>query len=185
MKKYLSWGLLVLLSLVFLSACGTEDTGAEKVSGDGDSSEETTEPKEEEKEEAPAEDKVFAVGDEVQLGDITVKIESASFTDPAEYSESQNGKVITMDVSVKNQGDETVFVDGTEFSMSTAEGNMVDDYYGYDELELSGEIRSEKQMQGKLYFDVPESDTYELVYEPTFSWSGDEIVWDIPSADLQ
>ncbi|MGP4063030.1 DUF4352 domain-containing protein [Halobacillus sp. H74] len=182
MKKLFKWGLIVIVGLVVLSFIfGDEDDSATKV----DNNESTEASAEGEKEEAPAEDKVFSVGDEVQLGDILVTIDSAKYTEAAEYTESKNGKIITLDATIKNNGSEEIYADATEFTMATPDGNMAEGYFGYNELELSGEIRDGKQLKGKLYFDVPEAEYYELYYEPTFSWSGDEIEWKIEKSELQ
>ncbi|MDG5471372.1 DUF4352 domain-containing protein [Jeotgalibacillus sp. ET6] len=122
---------------------------------------------------------VYTVGDTVNIEGMELTINSASFTSPAEYSEAANGTVLTVDVSLKNTNDEQVFIDNTEFAIYDAEGIKMDDYYGYDDMALSDSVNSGKQVNGKLYFDVTEQDTYEMIYTPSFSWESVEITFDI------
>mgnify|MGYP006316450011 FL=1 len=55
----------------------------------------------------------------------------------------------------------------------------MEDYYGYDEMAISDNVNAGKQLQGKLYFDVKEQETFELIYTPTFTMDSKEIIFDI------
>lgn len=170
-KKFLSLIGAVVIGGTLLTACG--ETEVKDVTNGSDA------PKTESKEEAPKEDKVYKVGETVSVDGMEITINSASFTEPAEYSESVNGKILTLDVTAKNSNDEQAFIDNTEFAIYDAEGNKLDDYYGYDDMPISDNVNSGKQLQGKLYFDVPEQATYEMIYTPSFSWDSVEITFDI------
>jgi hypothetical protein len=52
-------------------------------------------------------------------------------------------------------------------------------YFGGDDLDISGDINKGKKLSGTLTYDVPEGSNYELIYEPTFSWTEQSITWDI------
>ncbi|MEH7117252.1 DUF4352 domain-containing protein [Neobacillus vireti] len=125
-----------------------------------------------------AEDKVFAVGDTVKVNGLEVTITKASFTQPNQYTQAEKGKVLTLDMTAKNTG-ESAFIDNTEFNLYDAQGNQLKEYFGYDEMAISGDVNKGKQLTGKLYFDVPQADSYELIYKPSFTLDNKEIKWNI------
>ncbi|MFK3936597.1 DUF4352 domain-containing protein [Alkalihalobacillus sp. NPDC078783] len=178
-----------LSSIVALAACGTEDdssTGASKVEKDDTETEEVaadteenTDDAETEEEEVEPEELIFAVGDTVDLGDgREVTITSAGYTDPAEYGEPDNGKVLTIEMTVDNQSDDSFFIDNTDFTLSDENGSVMDQYYSYDEMAISEDIPKGKNKAGKLYFDVAESSEFELQFEDTWTWDETEpVIW--------
>ncbi|MCY8668823.1 DUF4352 domain-containing protein [Bacillus haynesii] len=168
MKKFLALLGAVVVGGAVLSACG--ETEVKDVSGDK---------KEEAKEEKKDENKVYGVGDTVSVDGMEITIKSAKFTDPTQYTKAKNGKVLTLEVTAKNSNDEQAFIDNSEFAVYDKDGNKVDDYFGYDEIAISGNVNAGKQMQGKVYFDVPEQDSYELLYTPSFSMDSKEVKFDI------
>lgn len=167
MKKSLLLSLPIAAALL-LGACG--ETTVEKVDGKENQS---TEKKKEEKK-----DVVYKVGDTVKVNGVEITITKAAFTAPAEYSEAKNGKVLTLDVKVKNSSDSQAFVDNTEFGLSYGD-TQAEDYYGYNDLAISQELNKGKQTTGKLYFDVKPAKSYELIYSPTFAFDSKEIKWKI------
>jgi Domain of unknown function (DUF4352) len=128
--------------------------------------------------------KVWKVGETISINGLEITITSAKYTPPAEYSEPEKGKIITLEVIAKNNSEENVYVDNTEFTISDAEGNMHEQYYGYD-YNFSNEVKVGKQYSGKIAFDVPESDYYEIYYEPSFSWDNGEIKFKVTKEELQ
>lgn len=171
MKKQL-WSLAAIALL--LGACG--ETTVEKVETDTSSEEVAAEEEATEEEAAP---EFYKVGDTVSVDGVNLTITSASFTDPAEYSEVENDKVLTLEVAVENTNDTSSLVDSTDFSLYDAEGNQMSDYYSYDEMPISTDLNAGKKAKGKLYFDVTEGTTYELIYVPFFSLDGKEVKWNI------
>jgi hypothetical protein len=162
-------GAVVLVGGI-LSACTTEVEEVEKSS-------ET--PKQETQQEEKVEDKVFKVGDTVKVNGVEITITKASFTEPAEFTPAEKGKVLTIEIATNNVESDSAFIDSTEFNLYDKEGNQLPEYYGYDELAISGDINKGKKLNGKLYFDVPEADSYELVYKPSFTLDNKEIKWTI------
>lgn len=130
-------------------------------------------------------EETYKVGDNVSIDGVEITIKSAKFTDAAEYGEPQKGKVITLEVAVKNNSKENAYVDNTEFTISDAEGNMHEQYYSYDDTSFSNEVKVGKQYAGKVAFDVPESDSYEIYYEPSFSMNEGEIKFVVSKEELQ
>lgn len=164
----------VLLSGSLLAGCGTtvEDV-SEDASGDAPKQEEKADKQEE------AKNKVYGIGDTVKVDGVEITLTGASFTDPAEYSPSENGKVLTIDVSVVNSSDSEQLIDNTDFSIYDAEGNKMSDYYGYDDMAISDTINKGKKLQGKLYYDVTEQGSYEVIYTPMFSMDNTEVTFEV------
>ena len=130
-------------------------------------------------EEQKPEDKVYKVGDVIKVNGVELSIVSAKFTTPQQYVEPEKGKVLTLEVEVVNNSETKAFIDNTEFNLYDKEGNSLEQYYGYDDLAISGDINKGKKLTGKLYFDVPALEAYELIYTPTFSTEGTEIKFNI------
>ncbi|MED4128262.1 DUF4352 domain-containing protein [Shouchella miscanthi] len=108
-----------------------------------------------------------------------LSIEGAEFTEPAEYSEPE-GRILTIDVSVVNNSDESQMVDSTDFNIYDANGSLQDSYFGYSEMAISGSINQGRNNSGKLFYDVVEQDEpYELTYNPFFVWDNVEITFEI------
>jgi len=161
--------IIVIVIIIAVAASGGDDSSntGEKV---GENKAEET------KKEEP---KTFVVGDTVDLNGLEITIADAKFVQASEYSPAEQGKVLQMNVNVTNNKDDKAFIDNTEFNLYDAEGNSLDFYYGGDGLDLSGDVNAGKKMSGTLTFDVPESDSYELIYEPSFSWTDEQVTWDI------
>jgi uncharacterized protein YqkB len=168
-KKFFKWTAIIIVGLVVVSMFLGDDEETPTTAKVG---EKKVEQKEEKK------DQVYKVGDTIQVGDLQLTITKASFTNPAEYSPSKKGKVLTLEIATENKG-ESAFIDSSDFNIYDKEGNQLDDYFGYDEMAISGDLNKGKKMAGKLYYDVPQSDSYELIYEPTFSWSDEEYKFNI------
>ncbi|MDT0150029.1 DUF4352 domain-containing protein [Priestia aryabhattai] len=171
-KKLLAVVGSVVVAGSILAAC-SETTVEKKESGSkteetaSDSKSETTE------------DKTFKVGDTVSVNDVDITITKAEFTSPEQYTPAEKGKVLTLEVTAKNGSSEQQFVDNTDFAVYDENGVKVEDYYGYDQMAISDNINKGRQLNGKLYYDVPEQGSYELVYTPSFSWDGKEVKWNI------
>lgn len=164
---------IFLTSALLLGACG--ETEVEQVDN-GATTEESASTEEKATEEQT--DKVFSVGDTVKVNGLQITVAEASYTEPEEYSESANGKILTLVVNTENTG-ESAYIDSNEFNLYDSEGNQLEPYYGYMDMAISGDINKGKKLSGKLYYDVAEAESYELIYKPSFSFDDKEIVWNI------
>lgn len=135
--------------------------------------------KQEAKKEESAKDKVYKIGDTVKVDGLKVTFTGASYTTPNEYTKAEKGKVLTVEVATENTGDTQAFVDNTEFNAYDKDGNQLEQYFGYDDMAISGDVNKGKKLNGKLYFDVPEQDSYEIVYSPTFAMDSTEIKFEV------
>ena len=171
--KFIMFGIggLIVLGIV-ISMLGGEDTTTTSSTG-------TKVGESEAKQEEKVEDKTFKVGDKIDLDGLEVTIASAKYINASEYTPATKGKVLRMDVNVTNNTDNKVFFDSSEFNLYDSEGNAMEMYFGGDDLDISGDINKGKKLSGTLTYDVPEGSNYELIYEPTFSWTEQSITWDI------
>jgi uncharacterized lipoprotein NlpE involved in copper resistance len=160
--------LTVVLSLFVLALVGC--TNVEEVKSDAQP---------QKKEEPKVEDKVYQVGEKLKVNGVEIVITKASFSAPQQFTAPKNGKVLTLEVDFNNQSETQVFVDNTEFNIYTKDGNKLEPYFGYEELALTGEINKGKKLSGKLYFDVKEADSYELIYKPMFTLDNKEVKFNI------
>jgi len=176
MKKFFKWFAIIVVGLfvigLFLPSEEETNTTGTKVATN-------TEVEAEAETEEIVEDQVFKVGDTVDLNGLLITIKDATFITQGDYSPPEKGKVLQMNVEVVNNTDDSAYIDNTEFNLYDAEGNALDYYYGLDGLDLSDDINKGKKLQGTLTYDVPEGTNYEMIYEPSFSWTEQSITWDI------
>lgn len=164
MKKFLKIagivvGALVLI-IILLAIFGGNDATVEKGK---------SEPVKEKK------DTTYKIGDTVSSNGWKVKITKAEFTKPAQYAapETKGAKVLTLDVVAINNSDDQVMIDNTEFALYDKNGKKLKEYFGYDEMAISDTVNKGKELDGKLFYEAPEADKYELIYTPSFSFNGD------------
>src|SRR5699024_3729971 len=100
---------------------------------------------------------------------------------------SDTGKLIRIDLTIKNNSDDNEFEDDIDFDVCDEEGNKLDTYFGNDDANMLGsEIKREKQLNGILEYDAQESDSYELYYEQSFSFTeNNEIIWLDENEDIK
>ncbi|MBM7645892.1 hypothetical protein JOD45_002117 [Scopulibacillus daqui] len=207
MKKIIFAFLSVFLVLGILSACSdTEPANSSKDSKETDikeqdhknneekesASEESKKTKEEpdkpqEENKTVQSNKIYKIGETAKIGNFEITITNATFTKPDEYTPAKKGSVLTLDLRVKNISDSSDVIDSTDFSLSDATGNMDKDYYGYDEeaISASDRINPGKTLTGKLFYDIPNVNVYELQYEAPFSLKEKKIIWKLPKSDIQ
>lgn len=174
MKKFLKWTAIIIVGLFVIAIFLPSD---EETASTG------TKVGESEKVEAEAEEKlsdqVFKVGDVVDLNGLQIVVKDAKFIPQGEYSPPKNGKVLQMNVEVVNNTDDSAYIDYTDFNFYDADGNSLDYYYGLDDEDISDDLNKGKKLQGTITYDVPEGTKYEMIYEPSFSWTDESITWDI------
>ncbi|WP_439197250.1 DUF4352 domain-containing protein [Bacillus velezensis] len=121
-----------------------------------------------------AKKKQYNIGDTISAEGLKIKLSKASYTSPAEFADASKGKVLTIELNVENNSNDSALIDNTDFNLYDKDGNQLDEYFGYDDLAISGDINKGKKKSGKLYYDVPKADSYELIYKPSFSWGDKE-----------
>src|SRR5699024_6907721 len=94
------------------------------------------------------EETVSVGGSEITLNEIT-------WGEEEEYVESDNGNLIRIDLTIKNNSDDNEFVDDIDFDLYDKEGDKLDTYFGNDDANMFGsEIKKGKQLNGILEYDA-------------------------------
>lgn len=175
MKKVI--GVLSTLAIIggLLGACA--DAEVKQVSNSG------SEQKKEKKEEKKTE---FKVGETVSVDGMEVTVNKVSWGKPAEYSAAEKGKVLRIEVTAKNNSANNGFIDSTEFQVYAGD-TKYEEYFGNDDANLGGgELKKGKTMPLILEFDVPEAESYEIFYEPSFTLSENaEIKYIVTKAEIK
>lgn len=161
-------GILFLVAIVVLVLSGcTDQPVSKKIDGDA--------PTQDQKK-APTQ--VFKVGETVKIGETELIIKSARFVEGNQYVPPKKGKVLKLEIEGKNNGGQSWFLTDADFNLYDPSGQKLEQYFGVDDLPLSGEVNQGKSVQGKIYYDVPEVDSFELVYKPNF-FTNQEIKFNI------
>lgn len=84
---------LPITVLLLLTACN--QTSVEKVSGEERSSSTKT-------------DEAYQLGDTLKIDDVIIKITEAKQTDPIQFTKSKKGKIVTIDVDVRNNSKDPI-----------------------------------------------------------------------------
>ena len=191
MRKYLMLMLSVVM-VVMVSACGEAEVSTveeEANAAENEANNDANDSENNNKNNAEEED-----GEEFYRSDETVSVDGIEITlneinwgEEEEYVESDNGNLIRIDLTIKNNSDDNEFVDEIDFDLYDEEGNKLDNYFGNDDANMFGsEIKKGKQLNGVLEYDAPESDSYELYYEPSFSFTeNSEIIWLVENEDIK
>lgn len=181
-KQYIK--VLILLSLVLLYGCGSSNEGTNESTQNGQTQGEQPQNQQDIQETTK---EFYSIGETVNVEGMEITVTSVQFTEPAEYTETKNGKVLTTTVTVKNIDQQNGFVDNTEFVLAGTSGKQYESYYGYDDANMfTADLKEGNQIDGKLAYDVAEEAEYILYYEPLFTLNEDaEIKFKITSADIK
>lgn len=147
---------VILVMVMVLSGCNVEQP-VSKVGGNE---------QQDEKKKVP--NQVFKVGDVVKIGDTELVVKIAKLRNGNPYVPPKKGKVIEIEIEGKNQGNQSWFLTNGDFNLYDKAGEKLEEYFAIDDQQLSGEVNQGKSIKGKIFYDVPEADSYELVYKPNF-----------------
>lgn len=191
MRKYLMLMLSVVM-VVMVSACGEAEVSTveeEANAAENEANNDANDSGNNNENNAEGEDgKEFYQPDEtVSVDGIEITLNEITWGEEEEFVESDNGNLIRIDLTIKNNSDDNEFVDDIDFDLYDEEGNKLDTYFGNDDANMFGsEIKKGKQLNGILEYDAPESDSYELYYEPSFSFTeNNEIIWLVENEDIK
>ncbi|SDJ08690.1 DUF4352 domain-containing protein [Salimicrobium halophilum] len=167
MKKFFKFGCLgiigiIILGIVIAALGGGDDstsTDNSNSGGSGSSDSGSTSEKEEQ---------TYAIGDTVDVGDMTYTINGKSTAQqvgPSTLPEEANGMYVVLDVTVKNNGNEAVTVDGSYFKLKQGEttfeadsGASMSANQGEDGTIQNSffmeQLNPSSEMSGKVVFDV-------------------------------
>ncbi|MGW8014752.1 DUF4352 domain-containing protein [Staphylococcus xylosus] len=157
----------------------SEDYKVEKGSSDNskDNSEKEDDPKM----------KNLTLGDKLTVGGVDITVSNAEFVEPDnEYADVENGKILKVSYKFKNNSDEQVLVDDTDFNL-TVNNETQEAFFGMDDTNdgFTTQLNKGNTSSGYVYYDVPETDEYkvEMDFMPEFeSYKAD---WNINKSDIQ
>ena len=110
----------------------------------------------------------FKVGDVVRIGDTELTIKSAKLRKGNPYVPPKKGQVLELEIEGRNKGNDSWFLTNGDFNFYDKSDEKMEEYFAIDDQQLSGEVNKGKTIKGKVFYDVAEADSYELVYKPNF-----------------
>lgn len=162
-KKLLSLLSCCVLTSV-LTACG--ETKVKEVSKT-ESTKQTESTKKDSKKEA--ENKVYKVGDTVEINGLQITFTAAKFVEGNEYSPAKKGKVLDLEFTAKNNDKKEKYLGAEELKLADTNGNQFETYFSGDDTFVNENIAAGNQIQGHMRFDVPESEKYIGTFKPNFT----------------
>lgn len=172
MKKLLFFAILIIC---ILAGCNTE--GKETKS----------DRKEDNKSKATNTMKNFKIGQVVDADGVDVKLAKVEYVNNYdEYSEPENGRVIKVYLKFKNNNEDQVLVDSTDFSIKV-NGENYQEWYGESEGDsgFSHQLNKGNTGSGMITYDVPENDTYTLEMDATPNFENIKAKWNIKKEDIK
>ncbi|MEX5673300.1 MULTISPECIES: DUF4352 domain-containing protein [unclassified Staphylococcus] len=172
MKKLL---FLAVLIICILAGCNT------------DGKETKSDRKEDNKSKATNTMKNFKIGQVVDADGVDVKLAKVEYVNNYdEYSEPENGRVIKVYLKFKNNNEDQVLVDSTDFSMKV-NGENYQEWYGESEGDsgFSHQLNKGNTGSGMITYDVPENDTYTLEMDATPNFENIKAKWNIKKEDIK
>lgn len=184
-KKWWVWLLAVLLIIGIASCSGGDDDNTPAPAGDngaknadkdindnggGDNAADEAQD--------PA-NKVFSVGEAVQLGDNVLTVTNVEKSNGSEFDKPQEGKeYVIVTVKIDNTGNKNISYNPFDFKMANSQGQIVDQAFtiiNTDTSLQSGELAPNGSVSGTLAFEQPANDpALQLQYSPSF-WSNNTI----------
>ncbi|PEL13685.1 DUF4352 domain-containing protein [Bacillus sp. AFS017336] len=173
MKKK-SWFVIILLTIVgnVLSGCNLQQVNKDKTYDVY--TQKTTK---------ALQNKVYKMGETVELDGVQITIDKAYFTKPSMKENAKNNNVLTVDLQVWSKPlTKGVYINPSDFSLYDPQENLKLHYNGYSKQEINSTIsevntpnKNVVGVEGNLYFDTSKFGKYELVYKPPFSKKINEI----------
>src|SRR5699024_369269 len=191
MRKYLMLMLSVVM-VVMVSACGeaevsTVEEEANAAENEANNDANDSENNNENNAEGEDGEEFYQPDETVSVDGIEITLNEITWGEEEEFVESDNGNLIRIDLTIKNNSDDNEFVDDIDFDLDDEEGSKLDTYLGNDDANMFGsEIKKGKQLYGILEYDAADSDSYELYYDPSFSFTeNNEIIWLVENEDIK
>ena len=162
--------------LVFLGGCSFSDN-KDKTEG------------EEANNKAKATDKMkkFKIGQVVDADGVDIKVVKAEFVDNYdEYSAPVNGKALRVYIKFRNNNDDQVLMDNTDFSMKVNNENY-EEWYGSEDMHegFSHQLNQHNTASGYITYDVPESDQYTLELDTVPNFNKVRAQWIINKSEIK
>lgn len=163
-KKWWFWLIAIIIVVGLVGGGGDETETKDDIAADTTSESELVSESSQEEAESVEETQVYSIGDTVDVGDVTYVVNSVdSATNVGgEYGQNSKGTYLLVNVTVTNNGDESLTVDnslfkllndGKEYDSDSAAGIYAND----DSSFFLESVNPELSLTGNVVFDV--SDT--------------------------
>lgn len=165
----------VIMVMFVLAGCGTENDEAKSADKDSDKSKATSKMKK------------FKIGQAVDADGVQVKLTKIEYVnDYDEYSAPENGKVIKVYLKFKNNNEDQVLMDSSDFSMKLNNENY-QEWFGNDDTNagFSHQLNKGNTGSGYITYDVPDSDNYTLEMDATPKFNNVKAKWEIKKTDIK
>ena len=214
MRKFLKLFVILIVSLMVMVACSngdttTEDSGnsdndstSETSSTENDDADEDSDQEDVEKDNSDSSNSdtddgvpVLALGEtgviEDNLG--TYEITPTSFKLVEELSDgdhvetTMNGKLIVVDISIKNIGEESLELEDVAKADLYVDGAGVSSFDDYPNIEkFEGKIAQGESESGQIVFDLFVADYYELAFGANMpTYISNEVRWALHAEDAE
>ena len=165
-----------IIFLVFLGGCSFSDN-KDKAEG------------EETNNKAKATDKMkkFKIGQVVDADGVDIKVVKAEFVDNHdEYSAPVNGKALRVYIKFRNNNDDQVLMDNTDFSMKVNNENY-EEWYGSEDMHegFSHQLNQHNTASGYITYNVPDSDQYTLELDTVPNFNKVRGQWIINKSEIK
>ena len=165
-----------IIFLVFLGGCSFSDN-KDKAEG------------EETNNKAKATDKMkkFKIGQVVDADGVDIKVVKAEFVDNHdEYSAPVNGKALRVYMKFRNNNDDQVLMDNTDFSMKVNNENY-EEWYGSEDMHegFSHQLNQHNTASGYITYNVPDSDQYTLELDTVPNFNKVRAQWIINKSEIK
>lgn len=165
-KRWIFLLLAVFLVAGLLVGCG-ETTTPERVESDGSD------------EAAPVQAEVFAVGETVKMGDLSITVNAVREDSGVDFIKPKDGYIYyIVDCTLENHGGESEAISSLMmFSLADNEGYNHTVAIGPEtQGSLDGELAPGRKMRGEVAFEIPaDAAGLELVFEPNVFGFGQAI----------
>ncbi|MEB5898872.1 MULTISPECIES: DUF4352 domain-containing protein [Staphylococcus] len=176
MKKILCFMIVVVF---VLAGCGTSGQESEK--------EEKSNEKSSSKAQATSKMKTFKIGQIIDADGVDVKVTKIEYVnDFDEYSAPENGKALKVHLKFKNNNEDQVLMDSTDFTMKVDNENY-EQWFGTDDIHdgFSHQLNKGNTGSGYITYDVPDSEQYTLEMEASPKFDNVKAKWQIKKSDIK
>lgn len=182
--------ILLLLGAIMLVGCSVESSDPVLVDSEETNGESTTDDNgenssEEKKEETELEEeKVFNVGESVELDGAIITITNVEKSPGNEWDNPKEGQeYVIVHLKIENNGDENISYNSFDYSLKNSNGQITDQAFttiDNDTSLSSGDLASGGFVEGTVTFEAPKDDNgLQLIYTPNWLLEDKNIVFNL------
>ena len=116
------------------------------------------------------------LGEKVTFEDVDSTLNSANLSDSDPYGKPKKGKILTLDINVKNNSDRKVYISSMSFRLYK-DGKELDAFYG-GAKRLGGDYEKGADVNGAIQYDVEGAGKYTVKYLPADALDAKDIYWE-------